>query len=129
MKFFILSLLLSWTTFFSGVKDSKLSDISKPYLGEYECKSAQIGSLDCLKQFSYIRLELEGDGAFCLHYQEKGGKKKEYKGNYVYDKDKNTIEFVDESGAFRRTFPLNDGTLTVFLPIGEKMLILQFEQK
>ena len=129
MKIFILSLLLSWTTFFSGIKESKLSDISKPYLGEYECKSAQFGSLDCLKQFSYVRLELKGNGTFFLHYQEKGGKKKECKGSYVYDKEKNEIEFTDESGTFRRSFPLSNGILTISLPIGEKILVLQFEQK
>lgn len=129
MRIFILSLLLSWTTFFSGIKESKLSDISKPYLGEYECISAQLGSLDCLKQFSYARLELKGNEEFCLHYREKGGKKKECKGKYIYDKDKNEIEFIDESEAFRRVFPLCNGILTISVPVGEKILVLQFEQK
>lgn len=129
MKSFILGCLLSLSTFLSGVKESTLDDIAKPYLGEYECKKAQIGSLDCLKRFSYIRLELKDEENFTLHYKEKGEKKKQFNGKYAYDKEKGTLTLIEEKGRFEREFPLSDGRLTVSLPVGEKMLVLQFEQK
>ena len=44
---------------FSGWREGKLTDVTKPYLGEYECKQATLGEKDCLKKFDYIRLELK----------------------------------------------------------------------
>ena len=129
MKSFILAACLSLISLFSNIKDSGLSDIAKPYLGEYLCKSAQFGAKDCLEEFSYIRLELKDEENFILYYKEKEGKQKQIEGKYVYNKEKESLQFVDKSGVFKREFPLNDGILTIALPIGEKNLILQFEQK
>ena len=129
MKSFILTCLLSLLTLFPNVKESKLEDISKPYLGEYECKSAQIGSMDCLEKFSYIRLELKDEENFTLHYKEKGEKKKQVDGKYVYDKEKKTIRFIDDGGVFKREFPLIDGKLIISMPVGGKCLMIEFEQK
>jgi len=128
MKSFILTVLMSLTACFANVKDSSLCDISKPYLGEYECKRAQLGSFDCLRQFSFIRLELKDEENFTLYYQEKGEKKKEQSGKYRYDKERGVILLTDEKG-YCREFPLSDGKLTVSIPVGGKQLILQFEQK
>ena len=128
MKSFILTGLLSLTACFSSLREGSLCDISKPYLGEYECKRAQLGSFDCLKLFSFIRLELKDEENFTLCYQEKGEKKKERSGKYTYDRERGILTLKDESG-FCREFPLSDGKLTVSLPIGEKQLVLQFEQK
>ena len=52
MKSFILGALLSCMTLFPSVKDSTLKDITKPYIGEYECKSARLGDKDYLEDFS-----------------------------------------------------------------------------
>ena len=129
MKSFILAGILSLMTLFPNVKDSTLNDIAKPYLGEYECKIAQIGSTDCLEQFSYIRLELKDEENFILHYKEKDGKKKQQAGKYVYDKEKGVLRFIDKKELMKRECTLKDGVLTISMPIGEKNLILQFEQK
>ena len=59
MKSFILAGVLSLMSLFPNMQESTLKDIAKPYLGEYECKSAQLGEKDCLEQFSYVRLELK----------------------------------------------------------------------
>ena len=120
---------MSLMTLFPSVKESTLSDVAKPYLGEYECKSAQLGSKDYMKKFSYIRLELKDTENFTLYYKEKGEKKKQVSGKYVYDKEKGTLQLTEKSGLLKREFPLVDGLLTVSLPIGEKFLVLQFEQK
>ena len=49
-------LLLSpwWTAMRSGT----LTDITKPYLGVYECQSAQYNDKDLLENFSYIRKKI-----------------------------------------------------------------------
>jgi hypothetical protein len=128
MKSFILSICFSFITLLSNIKDSDLKDITKPYLGEYLCKSAQLGAKDCLEGFSYIRLELKDQETFILHYKEKQGEKKEVKGKYVYNKESGCLQFVDKSGVFKREFPLNNGVLTISFSIGEKNLIMQSEQ-
>lgn len=112
---------------FPNFKKGTLSDVTKPYLGEYECKQAQFGKSDCLKLFSYIRLELEKEGKFTLSYKEIGGKKKQIKGEYEYDGEKETLTFVYEG--VKREFPLKKGKLSVYLPVNEKNLLLIFEQK
>ena len=129
MKSFILGALLSCMTLFPSVKDSTLKDITKPYIGEYECKSARLGDKDYLEGFSYIRLELKDTESFVLHCKEKDGKKRDIEGKYHYDKDKGVLTVSDKSGVFKREFPLEKGNLTISLPIGEKILLLQFEQK
>ena len=129
MKSFILAGLLSLTCLFPDIKDSTLKDITKPYIGQYECKSAQLGKKDCLENFSYIRLELKDEENFILYYKEKEGKEKEIEGKYVYDKNKSVLIFSDKKGGFKREFPLNKGMLTVSLPLGDKILILKLEQK
>ena len=129
MKSFILAGLLSLMCWLPNMKDSTLKDIAKPYIGRYECKSAQLGDKDCLENFSYIRLELKDAENFILYYKEKEGKQKEVEGKYVYDKNKSVLTLSDKKGVFKREFPLNNGNLTISLPVGDKILILQLEQK
>ncbi len=107
----------------------ELADIAKPYLGMYECTQAKLGSKDCLEKFTYLRLELKDEENFILSYQEKGGKQKQIKGRYAYDKQRGTLTLQDNKGSFQREFPLQRGTLTVSLPVGNTILVLQFEQK
>ena len=129
MKGFVLATLLSIITWFPTTKDSGLKDIAKPYLGTYECRSAQIGSKDCLERFSYVRLELQDEENFVLLYQEKGERKKEVKGKYSYNKEKGVLKLTDKEGIIQREFPLNNGVITISLPLGAKNIVLQFEQK
>ena len=127
MKSLILGGLISLMAFFPTVKDSTLDDIVKPYLGEYECRSAQLGTMDYLEKFSYIRLELKENGTFLLHFKEKKGSKKKREGKYFYDKEKGVVKLVGKG--IEREISLNDGLLTISMPIGKKNLVLQFEQK
>ena len=127
LKSSILAGLATLLLLFPNFKKGNLCDVTKPYLGEYECKQAQFGQIDCLKLFSYIRLELKKEGKFTLSYKELGGKKKEIDGEYDYDSKKETLTFVYEG--IKREFPLKKGKLSVFLPVNEKNLLLSFEQK
>lgn len=111
--------------------NGSLKDITKPYLGEYECKSATLGKKELLDDFSYIRLELKADETFSLYYAFKGGEKKEATGRYQYDKEKKSITLVGEglgNREFKKSFPLDKGKILITFTIGGKMLIMEFEQ-
>ena len=112
----------------SGIKDSKLTDITKPYLGEYECKNATFGGVDYLKNYRYIRLELKADETFVVSYREQNGMPKTVEGNYQYNKEKQTICFQTGEG-IKREFPLEKGTLYVTTSLAQKTLRIVFEQK
>ena len=121
-------LLLSpwWTAMRSGT----LTDISKPYLGVYECQSAQYNGKDLLEDFSYIRLELAKDDCFTIYFQEKDGKARKAKGKYHYNTQRETITmYTQDFASIKREFPLQKGILLVEFPIGGKTVFLKFKQK
>ena len=122
-----LLLLAPW---WSAMRCGSLTDVTKPYLGDYECQSAQYNGKDLLEDFSYIRLELEKGNNFTLHFQEKNGEPRTAKGKYQYNEKKGTVTMYAENFAgFKREFPLQKGMLIVELPIGGKNLFLKFKQK
>ena len=129
MKSFIIGGLAALMALFPSVKDSKLDDISKPYLGEYECKRAQLGSVDYLKRFQYLRLVLKDEENFTLYYQEKGEQKREVSGKYTYDREKKTLTLKGGEGCIFRECTLDKGLFTLNFPIAGKILVLEFEHK
>lgn len=112
---------------FGNVKTSTLPQISKPYLGTYDCERAYYGSTDVLEGFSYIRLELKDKETYVLSFCEKGEKKQERSGQYAYDEAKGRLTLYADGG-IQRSFPLEKGMLTVDVPILGKTLYLQFKQ-
>ena len=107
-----------------------LKDITKPYLGEYECKSATLGERDYTQEFSFIRLELKKDNEFTLYYNAKNGKNGEESGTYVYDEKEETLTITyREFGVLKRKFPLKNGEIYVTLPIGNQTLSMKFARK
>ena len=112
-------------------KSSSLKDVSKPYLGEYECKQATYGGKDYLEDFTYIRLELQSKDRFILSYCDKlTNKKNQVEGEFAFDEQTNTVTLqVGEEACIKRQFPLKDGVLLVITTIGNKILQLRFEQK
>ncbi len=115
---------------FPNFKKGSLTEISKPYLGVYECQQAKLGEEEYLDKFSYIQLELFPKGKYVLRYAEKDGEKQEVKGKYRYDEKKEILTlYLTQGGVFKRDFPLEKGKLTATVPLGNKTLFLQFEQK
>lgn len=117
----VLSLLL-----FAAPK-TNLTDISKPYLGVYDCKKAQLGSKDMLSDFTLLRLELKDEENYLLSYQVKGGERKTSEGKYTYNAERGMLSLQDKSG-IKREFPFAKGKLTVTFPVGNSIVILQFER-
>lgn len=122
------ALFLSFSTL--GAQKGELTDIAKPYLGIYECTQAQLNNHDLLESLDGVKLELQDKGEYTFYYKEKGGKTKKVQGKYLYDGKRETLTFyLPDCSFIHREFPLKKGTLTVSVPYGDKMLVLQFEQK
>ena len=115
---------------FPACGNSSLKDVTKPYLGEYECKSATLGEKDYVEEFSFLRLELKKDDEFTLYYSAKNGQQGEESGTYSYDEKEETITITyGELGVFKRKFPLKNGEIYVTLPIGSQTLSMKFARK
>jgi hypothetical protein len=113
---------------FSSQTNSSLPDITKPYLGEYECKNATLGERDYMSYFDDIRLELKSDETFSLRYQTIDGRKGEETGKYAYNPQTQTICLELQQGV-KRCFPLKKGILSISFQIGDKLLNAQFKQR
>ncbi len=107
-----------------------LPEITKPYVGEYECTSATLGEKEYLDEFSFVKLELRPDDTFTLSYASKDGKKGTETGKYKYDFEKETICFVGMGDyAIERAFPLKNGQIDLTIAFGKQTLHIRFAQK
>ena len=115
---------------FPACAKGSLTEISKPYLGEYECESATLGEQDFLAEFTYLRLELKSNGEFVLRYQTKQGGQGQETGRYEYDDGAQSIRFV-ANGQYQldRNFSMERGEICLTFPIGKQMLSIRFAQK
>lgn len=121
----VVSLLFS----FSVLKSGSLTDITKPYLGEYECKNATFGDRDFTDEFSYIKLELKKDETFVLRYKTKQGRTGEETGYYTYNPNEESLCLsAGKNGEIKRRFPIKNGRFEIVLTIGSQLLQLTFEQ-
>ena len=120
--------LLAISLFCSCKIDQSLVDVTKPYLGEYECIRAEFDKRDCLQSFKFIRLTLQSDGRFTLAYQEKEkGEKMEMGGQYIYDKSQNELVFTLEyPQALQKRCSIENGKITILVPIADKTFIAEF---
>ena len=107
-----------------------LPEITKPYLGEYECNQVIFNHKEYLKEFDYVRLTLNPDDTFTLAYKKKGENKHEETGNYVYEQDKQELVLSSSYLAgYQRRVPLKDGIITLSISFGGNEFMAQFEQK
>ena len=119
--------VLSLLALFSGGNMGELKELTKPYLGVYECTEARLSQQDFLTRFDKIELELKADETFTLYYCEKGGRVRKEYGRYQYDPERGTLTLI--GGVMKKEFPLQQGVLTLHFTIGKEPLILKFEQK
>ena len=126
----MLAALLFAFPWWNTVKTQPLTDITKAYLGTYECKLAQLNEKNLLEDFSYINLELKTEKDYVLYAKSKGGKEKRVEGEYVYNKDRETITFYADTFSFiKKEFPMKQGEINICLKQGDKTLLMKFEQK
>ena len=109
----------------------ELKDVSRPYLGTYECERIFLGEEEKTDRFEYVRIELQPEGKMKLLYQEKQGKKGEAEARYSYDTQKNLLTvYVDIAGfEQKKTFPVENGVLELSVRYGGRMLMMRFARK
>ena len=130
IRSFLLTMLCVSTMLFSGWKNSSIKDITKPYLGEYECTQAMFGRENYLDKMEFITLSLEKGDKFTLSFCEKGKPKQALEGSYRYDKEKSVIVFKDERlGGLEREFLIENGEIVINVGIGKQTLWMKFQQK
>ena len=113
-----------------NIKDSTLLDVTKPYLGEYECEYARLGDKEFSDGFEFVTLELKRDGTYLLSFKQKDGEKHTETGAYQYDAKRNLLCISPrDKSALKKEFPLIDGVLTISAQIGNQQLIVRFAQK
>ncbi|MDE5897383.1 MAG: hypothetical protein K2H43_06190 [Clostridia bacterium] len=103
---------------------STLPELSKPYLGIYECETLRIGDTDFCDRFEYLNVELKYSGDFVLSYRGTDGNQTELSGKYKADPEAGEITFSARTGLRNSsfTFPLQEGKITVDYNFGGKLL-------
>ena len=110
--------------------EGKLTDITKPWLGQYECESATYQGEEYLDDFSFIRIELKPKGKFKVFYKKKDGSKAQSGGYYEYDEEKEEITLYGEGKeTLKRKFPLKNGVMQITVRLGLHTLSMKFKQK
>lgn len=122
----ILSALLFDVASLGGLKD-----VSRPYLGTYECERILFGNEDRTDKFDYVRIELMPGGKMKLFYKEKEGRKGEAEARYTYDTESDSLTIcADIAGTeYKKSFPVKDGALELSVRYGDRMLAMKFVRK
>ncbi len=111
-------------------KMSTLADVSKPYLGVYECEKLRLGELNVLKDFEYLRISLGYGGACALSYRTASGREEELFGTYVADMVRPEITFTYSANqnSVAKTYRLEDGAIYVRENLGGVLLYGEFRR-
>ena len=106
---------------------SSLEEITKPYLGVYECKSLYFGGEDKKDIFQYFRIELKSNGELLLSYKLKRGQVNQIPLNYEYDFAEKTLWVRGQWGVLKadKKFPVKKGEINVAMNIFGKLAVLK----
>lgn len=108
-----------------------LKSITRPYIAQYECTEATLGSENLLEKLEYITVVLVNKDTMQIIYKPKDGKKQINETKYTFDTK--THELSAEIGIygfkFKQTTVVEKGKFTVSKPIGTKQLIMKFKAK
>lgn len=109
-------------------KMTTLPQLSKPYLGLYECEELTLGGEDLLGEFESLNLELKYGGEFELSSEKKDGGKWSYGGKYQADPETGEITFSAFTGlrVSSFTFPMKEGSIIVEYNFGGKLFRATF---
>lgn len=133
IKFFnFLVVILCCLLFCSNAwsKDGELKDISRPYLGTYECEELYFAGEDLIGKFAFLKVELKTDGG-CVYYREKKSRStKKIPFTYEYNREKKELWASGQWGIFKieKSFPLKKGEIHVVIPIANLTLKAKFKK-
>lgn len=107
---------------------SSLTEISRPYTGEYRCEKLLLGGKDELDRFEWVKLNLAYGGKFTLRYRGAEGNEGSYAGEYEVSPTGETITFSAKKGLRKlsQTFPVQKGAIVVDWTFGGKLLHAEF---
>lgn len=118
--------------FLLGAKGDGIKEITKPYLGTYDCKRVVLGEEDWTERYALLRLEIAKNGKITLLLRERGKPMIRLNAKYVFDEESGTLTvFKDKkneraSGHYRLS---EDGDLILTTRIGGKLLYIAFSKK
>ncbi len=90
---------------------STLRELSRPYLGVYDCESLTYGGTERIGDFEYLRLALDYGGDFTVTYRMAAGASGSFEGTYTADPERGEITLSSHGKS--RTFPMRRGTIAV----------------
>lgn len=102
----------------------RLEDLSKPYLGVYECESMLLSGQDCSACLDYLRLELEDGGICTLSYRTETGREGSLTFPYTLDMGRSVFTIRYQNVA--RSYPYADGSILIDENFGGTLLHAEF---
>ena len=110
--------------------EGSLEEITKPYMGVYECESLYFGGEDKKDIFEYFRIELKSKGELLLSYKLKKGRVEQIPLSYEYDFEEKTLRVYGQWGIMKvdKKFPVNKGEIAVSMNILGKLAVLKFSR-
>lgn len=103
---------------------SSLTELSRPYVGEYTCEELRLGEEDMLDRFEYVRLTLGPDGDAQLTWRTMEGGEGETLLHYEMHEGSITLSKAGRMGAY--TFPVEQGAIVITHNIIGRMLYAKF---
>lgn len=129
------SFLFGFALFLTPIQSSAalpntLTQITKPYLGMYECTQLLLDGENKLDEFKYIKIQLKHDGDLVFTFLDKKGMKGESSAQYEYDEDRQALAVYSSLGGkkLKREFPLKNGEIFVHIIYETKTIMMKFQQ-
>lgn len=108
-----------------------IKSITKPYIAQYECVEARLGTQDLLEKYEYINVTLLDAKEMEISFKAKDGEKNSFKGNYTVDAE--TMELSGEVGIFgytlRERTKIQKGEFVITENVMSMPLIMKFKMK
>ena len=101
-----------------------LPELSKPYVGVYECEELSLGGEEMLGKFEKIQLELEYKGDFTLSFLTLEGMEGEYEGEYEVSVADEELKLSMTSAGAEKSFyfRMEKGEILLDYNLGGKLL-------
>lgn len=108
---------------------SSLKSITMPFIAEYECVEARLGSEDLLEKYEYFYITLVNKEDLEISFKEKEGKRTLVKGTYTIDPK--TRELTGETGVlgfqFKESVTVKNGEFVIEKNLGHVPLYMKFK--
>lgn len=109
--------------------ESSIKTITMPYVAEYECVEARLGSEDLLEKYEYFYITLVNKEELEISFKEKDGKRTLVKGTYTIDPK--TRELTGETGVlgfrFKDSVIVKNGEFVIEKNLGPFPLYMKFK--